>query len=135
MTPGVRTVVVCDDHKNPLDAISLLISHFPRFRLVGRAVDGITCLQLLAETRANILITDIGMPGGGTALLSGARAKLPDLHIVVYSGRDDDALRQQMLHAGANVFVLKTGRLQPLLDAVDHDAVHRSTAGAAEVRR
>jgi DNA-binding NarL/FixJ family response regulator len=122
MTPGVRTVLVCDDQKSLRDAVSLLVAHFPRFRVIGKAVDGRQCVELLAAFAPDILITDVNSPGRGAEWLRGVRSSYPNMHIVVHSGMDDVALMQQMMDAGADVYVLKTGRLKPLIDALDHGA-------------
>jgi DNA-binding NarL/FixJ family response regulator len=94
---GVRTVLLCDDQRVLRDAISLLLSNFPRFRVVGQAIDGAGCLARIADTRPDIVIMDLSLPGGGAELVRRARAASPDLQIVMFSGHDEAKLPAGML--------------------------------------
>ena len=60
------------------------------------------------------------MPGGGPHVAAAAKSIDPRLHIVVFSGRADSTIAQAMLAAGADQYVLKTGRVQPLLKAMEN---------------
>ena len=113
------TVLICDDREELRAAISMVLSEQPRFQVVGEAVDGATCLDQVRATAPDILILDIGMPGGGPHVATAARALQPALHILVFSGIDDPAVEHRMLSAGADDYVVKTGRLRPLLEALN----------------
>jgi hypothetical protein len=62
---------------------------------------------------------DVSLPGGGVELVRRARAGHPDLHIVMFSGHDEASMQEDMLAAGADSYVFKTGRLKPLIAAMD----------------
>jgi DNA-binding NarL/FixJ family response regulator len=113
------TVLVCDDRLELREAISKVLSDAARFRVVGEASDGLSCLQRVSETRPDVLILDIGMPGGGSHVASAAKELRPGMHILVFSGIRDNQVRREMLLVGADEYVVKTGRLRPLLDALD----------------
>lgn len=113
------TVLICDDRPELREAISKVLSDAARFRVVGEAVDSLSCLQRVSETRPDVLILDIGMPGGGPHVASAAKELRPGMHILVFSGIRDDQVRREMLLAGADEYVVKTGRLRPLLEALD----------------
>jgi len=115
----LRTVVVCDDHQYLRDAVTSVLSSVPRFHVVGEASDGAACLEQVKDFRPDVLILDVSMPGGGPHLATAAKIINPGMHIVVFSGRQDDHTRNEMLAAGADQFVVKTGRLQPLVQALD----------------
>jgi DNA-binding NarL/FixJ family response regulator len=66
-----------------------------------------------------VLILDVSMPSGGPDLAKAAKELNPAMHIVVFSGRQDERTRTAMLAAGADQYVVKTGRLQPLIAALD----------------
>jgi CheY-like chemotaxis protein len=61
---------------------------------------------------------DVSLPGGGVELVRSARAASPDLQIVMFSGHDEAAVQADMLAAGADSYVIKTGRLKPLIEAL-----------------
>jgi DNA-binding NarL/FixJ family response regulator len=111
--------VLCDDQRDLRDAVRLMMSDAPHFHVVGEASDGVTCLQRVREFHPDALIMDFSMPGGGPLLVKAARELHPELHIIVFSGRHDARTRDAMLDAGANQYVVKTGRLRPLIDALD----------------
>jgi DNA-binding NarL/FixJ family response regulator len=120
------TVFVCDDQKELRNAIGKVLIGLPDFTLVGEAADGAACLDRLPSVRPDILILDVNMPGGGPRVPRAAKMIDPSLHILVYSGRTDDLLRQEMLSAGADEYVVKTGRLRPLLDALGRAHDHKA---------
>lgn len=113
-----RSVLVCDDRKELRDAIGDLLAQLPAFRVVGYAVDGTSCLDGVRTWLPDILILDVNMPGGGPGVAAAARVISASLHIVVFSGQSDDVVRHGMLAAGADQYVVKTGRLAPLLQAL-----------------
>lgn len=113
-----RTVLVCDDRKELRDAIGDLLAQLPAFTVVGYAFDGTTCLEGIRARRPDILILDVNMPGGGPGVPEQAKHICPGLHIVVFSGQNNELVRHGMLAAGADQYVLKTGRLSPLIQAL-----------------
>ena len=113
-----RTVLVCDDRKELRDAIGELVAQLPHLAVVGYAVDGATCVDGVRTWRPDILILDVNMPGGGPEVAVAAKDVCPTLHIVAFSGRNDDIVRHGMLAAGADQYVVKTGRLTPLMRAL-----------------
>ena len=102
-----------------------VLSDVPRFIVVGEATDDASCLQRVSDLRPDVLILDVSMPGGGPAVAKAAREINPDMHILVFSGRQDARLQREMLGAGADQYVVKTGRLRPLLEALDRAFTHR----------
>ena len=122
---SLRTVLVCDDRQELRDAIAKVLRDVPRFVVVGEATDDVSCLQLVRELRPDVLILDVSMPGGGPSVASACRELIPDMHILVFSGRQDARVQREMLGAGADQYVVKTGRLRPLLEALDRAFTHR----------
>lgn len=59
----------------------------------------------------------------------------PNQFIIVFSGRKEAPLRQEMLLAGADDYVVKTGRLRPLAEALGRAYLHtiQGTAGRGTV--
>ena len=122
---SLRTVLVCDDRQELRDAIAKVLSDVPRFIVVGEATDDASCLQRVGDLRPDVLILDVSMPGGGPPVAKAAREINPNMHILVFSGRQDARLQREMLGAGADQYVVKTGRLRPLLEALDRAFAHR----------
>jgi CheY-like chemotaxis protein len=110
---------VCDDRKELREAITNVLAHEPRFTVVAHAIDDVSCLQRVREVRPDVLILDVGMPGGGPDVARSAKLLHPGMHIMVFSGRQDARMQREMLLAGADQYVVKTGRVRPLLAALD----------------
>lgn len=123
-------VVVCDDRSELRDAIGLVLRGTDRFRIVGEAEDAASCLVQVDRLRPDVLILDVNMPGGGPSMARTLRDRWPGLFILVYSGQSRAQVRDDMLAAGADRFVLKTGRLRPLIEALD-DAMGGRVSGVA----
>jgi DNA-binding NarL/FixJ family response regulator len=114
----VCTILICDDQSELRAAVQEVLSSNPRYLVVGHAEDGSSCLEQVRATRPDLLILDVNMPGGGPQVARAAKAIRPQLHIVVFSGREDGKIERAMLEAGADQYVLKTGRVRPLLQAL-----------------
>ncbi|MET0864996.1 MAG: response regulator transcription factor [Nakamurella sp.] len=123
-------VVICDDQPELRDAIRVTLAAMPRFTIVADTNDADSCLETVRDSQPDLLILDVNIPGGGPHVAAAAKTLQPHLHIVVFSGRADPAIEREMLAAGANQYVLKTGRVRPLLAAMD-DAYRQITASAA----
>jgi DNA-binding NarL/FixJ family response regulator len=115
----LRTVLICDDQDELREAIKVVLVDVPRFLVIGEAYDGLSCLDRVRELRPDVLILDVSMPGGGPHVARAAKELSPRTHILVFSGRQDARVQEAMLDAGADQYVVKTGRLRPLLQALD----------------
>jgi two-component system response regulator DegU len=86
---------------------------------VGHAGDGASCLERVRDTQPDLLILDVNMAGGGPQVARDAKGIQPQLHILVFSGRQETAVERAMIEAGANQYIFKTGRIRPLLQALE----------------
>jgi DNA-binding NarL/FixJ family response regulator len=116
---GQCTVLICDDRDELRAAIIKVLANASKFVVIGEAADGPGCVAMVRTTRPDVLILDIGMPGGGPHVARAARELHSSMHILVFSGIRDDKVREEMLQSGADEYLVKTGRLRPLLDAMD----------------
>lgn len=124
------TVLICDDQPELREAVVKLLAHSTNFVVAGEAFDGPSCLERVQALRPDLLILDVNMPGGGPQVASGARRLNPQMHILVFSGRQDPVISRSMLEAGADQYVLKTGRLKPFFAALDVAHQHLAGTGA-----
>ena len=120
------SVLICDDQPELRQTIIQLLEQSADFVVAGEACDGPSCLEQVRAIRPDVLILDVSMPGGGPHIASGSRQLNPIMHIMVFSGRADAATSRAMLEAGADQFLLKTGRLRPFIEALD--VAHRHLA-------
>lgn len=101
-------VVIADDddlQRAILSAALTRMGHTPI-----EAVDGAQAYELLREHNASILVCDLNMPGmDGNDLTQKVRATILDryVHIIMVTGHDQEAVRQNALHLGVDDFMGK----------------------------
>ena len=118
MSTIIHTVLVCDDRQELRDVLRDLLAEIPTVTQIGETIDAVSCLESVRLLQPDLLILDHSIPQGGSHVAKSARMMNPGMHIIVFSGRDEPALQREMLDAGANQYVVKTGRIQPLLDSI-----------------
>ncbi|MEW6176252.1 MAG: ATP-binding protein [Pseudomonadota bacterium] len=87
-----RRVLVVDDEDNIRTLVCEVLEEMGHRTL--QAANGVTALDLLAETGSiDLLITDIGLPGGmnGHQFAEQARRQLPDLKVLMITGYAEQA--------------------------------------------
>lgn len=112
------TVVICDDRAHIRQSLREVLGYDPALTLVGEAWDLSSCEAAVRQHGPDILILDVNIPGGGVAAAKTVKLISPGTRIVAFSGRYERSVAEAMLSAGSDVFVLKTGRIRPLLDAL-----------------
>ena len=98
--------------------------------MVGEAADGQQLLTLVDQTRPDVVLTDLAMPG-----LDGATAtrqllqRHPELGVLVLTMHEDDEMLFSALRAGARGYLLKGADKTEILRALQAVAAgRRSTA-------
>lgn len=116
--PQVRVLLV-DDHTLFRKGLAELLEQRGGIHVVGMAANGDAALHLLAETKPDVVITDLNMPPhGGVALLRQIRAgdwRGPVLVLTVSDAEDDLA---SAMRAGARGYLLKDMEPDDVVDAV-----------------
>lgn len=114
-------VVIADDEERVCRLI-LALGEWDRLnvRVAGVAQNGIEALELVQSTSAEILITDIRMPGcSGLELIERVRKISPNLKIIIISGYANFEYAQQALKNGVNDYLLKPINRRMLNEAVE----------------
>jgi DNA-binding response OmpR family regulator len=89
--------------------------------------DGDVGLYLATAERFDAVVLDLGLPGlHGADVLAALRAEHPDLPVVVLTARDEPAVRDAVLAAGATAYVTK-----PLVFADLRDLLQDLLGGGA----
>lgn len=119
-TPGrVRRVVLVDDHTLVRDGTLQLLERDPDIEVVGQAGTGEAGLGLLEQTRPDVALVDINLPGmSGLDLARAATARYPEVRLLILSAYDDYAYLTEALEIGVAGYLLKTASARELLDAV-----------------
>ena len=102
----IRTAVVADDE---ILNRELLAEMLPRFAVqVRTAKDGVQALKALEAEPADLLITDVRMPGmGGLKLLGKAKEKWPDMPVVMMTAFASVESAVESMRQGAYDYLMK----------------------------
>jgi DNA-binding NarL/FixJ family response regulator len=105
-------VLVADDHGLMREAIRLALEQVRDIEVTGEAERGDEVLPRLRETRPDVLLLDIRMPGmGGLEVLSLVQAQFPDVKVAMLSAVDAPEVAAQALERGAVAYLGK--RVEP----------------------
>lgn len=115
-----RVAVLLDEHPLWLDAVASVLSGIG-VDVVGKATDGETALELVADLRPSLLVAETDLRHSevdGLAVLRRVRVEAPEVRTIVLSQRDDAGSIGAALSAGATAYVVKTAHPDDLAAAV-----------------
>ncbi|MEU4411052.1 response regulator transcription factor [Streptosporangium sp. NPDC023963] len=118
---GPIRVALADDQAVVRMGLRALIDREPDLEFAGEAADGTAALRLLRETRPDVLLLDIRMPGMDGIDTLRAIAADPALHatrVVVVTTFEVDRYVFAALQAGAGGFVLKDSAPEEITRAI-----------------
>lgn len=120
-TPRKRTlrVILADDHALLRRSLATLLETHDEFVVVAEAGDGDSALQQTVSIVPDVLVLDLNMPGkGGLDILPQLREQVPEVKVLVLTGRDEESYIVRALRAGAHGYILKSSEENDLLDAI-----------------
>ena len=101
-------VVLCDDARDYVKLLKLLIDMESDMEVIGAAYDGEEAIKMCTELQPDLLVLDVSMPVmDGLTALPRIREVSPATNIVMLSGFSSDVVKQQALDLGARAFIEK----------------------------
>lgn len=105
--PRIRVMLV-DDHTIVREGIRHVLTATPGVEVVAEAGDGEAALRLAAETRPDIVVLDLSLPGaGGLEVTARLRQSLPDIRVLILSVHDHPEYVLGAVRAGAQGYLRK----------------------------
>lgn len=136
--PGVIRVVIADDQPMVRAGLTTLLGAASDIEVVAAVEDGRAAVDAAREHRADVVCTDIRMPGmdgiEATRELCGPGVEDP-IAVLVLTTFDIDDYLFGALEAGASGFLLKDAEPEELVAAVRAVAAGNGTIGASLTRR
>ncbi|WP_433444446.1 response regulator transcription factor [Nonomuraea sp. CA-141351] len=129
------TVLLADDQALVRAGFRVLVDSAPDLRVVGEAANGHDAVRLARETRADVVLMDVRMPGmDGLAATSEITSSLAGVRVLVLTTFEIDEYVFAALRAGASGFLGKSveaGELQEAIRVVARGEALLSPAATA----
>lgn len=113
-------ILIVDDHAIVLDGLKSLLSKFEGIEIAGVASNGEEGLKQLAQTKAELVITDLNMPGmDGLEFIKTVRNDFPPTKIIVLSLHDEPHFIRNIMKQRVQGYILKNDASSELVEAVE----------------
>jgi len=115
---GIK-VVIFDDNDSLRDSVRMLLQNTPDFTLAGAYAHCLDVTENIKDTRPDVVIMDIDMPGmNGIEGVKLIRKNFPTVQILMLTVFDDDEKVFAAIKAGAAGYILKNAEPNNLLQAI-----------------
>ena len=112
-------VLLVDDQRLMRDGLRTLLELEPDMTVAGEAADGEEALARFRESRPDVVLMDVRMPGmDGVEATRRLRAMDPAAKVIILTTFDDDEYVFEGLRAGAVGYLLKALSGEELADAI-----------------
>ena len=112
-------VLVSDDHAIVRTGLRTLLRAEPTMELVGEATGGYEALDMLERTRPDVLLLDLSMPDlDGISVTREAKRRFPEVHVLILTIHEEQALLREAIRAGASGYILKQAAESELISAI-----------------
>lgn len=118
MSERIRLMLV-EDHEMVRAGFHMLLDAQPDMEIVGEADSGEQALTLLKDTRPDVILLDISMPGmGGAETARSIKAQQPETVILAVTIHSNKAYLLEMLDAGVDGYLPKKAAADELVNAI-----------------
>jgi NarL family two-component system response regulator LiaR len=121
-------VLIADDHAMVRSGLAAFLQASDDLELVGEASNGSEAVRVCGETRPDVVLMDLVMPGmdGATAIRE-IHQSYPDIQVIALTSFPEEDLVQRALGSGAISYLLKNVGAEELAGAIRGAKAGRST--------
>jgi DNA-binding NarL/FixJ family response regulator len=113
-------VLLADDHTLVRSGIRRILESQPGIEVLAEAADGAAALSMVEQTKADVLVLDLNMPGmDGIDVLRAVKVTHPTLKVIVLTMHAGREYVGRAMKGGADAYLLKDSAVQDLVAAVD----------------
>jgi two-component system response regulator YesN len=126
-------VVIVDDEEPVLDSFAFMLKNAaPGFRLAGKARSGYEALQVIYETKPDLVFMDINIPGmDGLQVISEVHKRFPAMAFILSTAYERFDLAQKAIPLGVFAYLVKPVSKKTFLSALE-DVRDRLTSSGSE---
>jgi DNA-binding NarL/FixJ family response regulator len=100
-------IAIVDDHPLFKDGAERALKRQRDFVLVGSGLSAADAIDITREKHPDVLLLDVGLPGGGIAAVKSICALGMSTKVVMLTGLDDEQILVEAISAGAVGYILK----------------------------
>jgi DNA-binding NarL/FixJ family response regulator len=116
---GTTRVILADDHTLVRAGLKKLLERVEGLSIVGEAATGAELLTVVADTRPNLVLLDISMPGlTGLDLLPRLRREHPTIAVLMLSAHANEEYMHRAMDRGAAGYITKDSSVAELETAI-----------------
>jgi two-component system response regulator DegU len=113
-------VLVADDSPNALRSVCKYLAYESELEIVATAHDGHHALFQAERFRPDLVLADLSMPKmNGFEAAKELRKAFPEIRVLIFSGLNGLALREECLRSGADGFVEKMYMPEKLMEEIE----------------
>ncbi len=118
--PRVIRVMIADDHPPMRMGLIALINSQASMTVIAEASDGEEAIEVYEDTKPDIALMDLRMPGmGGAEAIIAIKKRYPEAKIIVLSTYDSDEDIHRALQSGAASYILKDMPIEEIAETIE----------------
>jgi len=116
-------VLLVDDHALFRKGVAALFASCEDVKVVGEAEDGCEAIQMVRETRPDVILMDVHMPRcNGLKAVRMIKREMPNVKIIMLTVDEHDEVLFESIKSGAQGYLLKKLKPQHLFDTLERVA-------------
>ena len=115
---GAINVAVIDDHELFREGVIAMLRRDPLIKVVGEGASREAALHIAAETKPDVMLIDVGIPGGGIDTARQLSRSFPDIKLVMLTVSETASDVVSAFEAGVIGYILKGIRKSELVSTV-----------------
>ena len=112
-------ITIFDDNKNIRESINMLLGTVPGLEVVGSYSHVLDCINDIKESKPDVVLMDIEMPGmSGIEAVKAIKKEFPQIQVLMQTVFEDDDRVFDSICAGASGYILKNHLNTKLVEAI-----------------
>jgi DNA-binding NarL/FixJ family response regulator len=118
-------IFLADHHVLIRGGLRTLLRARKDFSICGEADNGIDAVRLVIQTKPDVAIMNVNMPGiNGIEATRQIRKVTPDTEVLIFTAENNEDIMRECLRAGAGGYLLKSASDEQIIEAVEALAQH-----------